>query len=74
MKTFSEIELLTADELTQAREWIADCQWPDLDESEIAGLSDGAIQKAVARHFDGGIESFKLSCLPAMDVSVLAIS
>ena len=74
MKTFNEIELLIADELLQAREWIADCQWPDLEESEVAGLSDGVIQKAISRHFDGGIQSFKLSCVPVQLSQKLSVS
>lgn len=49
---------MTTEQLTEARGWIADCVWDDLDESEIADLSDAQIERGIRRHYDGGIEQF----------------
>lgn len=53
---------LTKEELKQAREWIAECVWSDLDANEIDELSDTEIMKGIRRHFSGGIPAFKESC------------
>jgi hypothetical protein len=47
-------------ELSEARAWIKDCVWLDLDSAEdIDDLSDLQIERGIARHFAGGIEEFK---------------
>lgn len=49
---------LTAKEIFEARAWLKDCDWPDIDEEGIDDLSDGEVVRAVARHFEGGISGF----------------
>lgn len=43
----------------EAREWIADCPWADLDEEGAAGLSDSEALAGVERHFVGGLDEFR---------------
>jgi hypothetical protein len=50
---------LTAAEITEARAWLMDCQWADMESEHVATLSDAMILWAVARHYEGGIEQFK---------------
>lgn len=52
---------MTATEIEAAREWIAECAWPDLCDDEIAELTPRQIERGIARHYDGGIEAFRLS-------------
>lgn len=40
------------------REWLADCEWPDMDEEAIGELEDHEIISAVSRHYDGGLTEF----------------
>jgi hypothetical protein len=55
--------MLNPRELKEAREWIAECQWRDIDsEEDVEELSDEEITEGIAKHFDGGIESFKEIC------------
>ncbi len=58
---------LSADELKQAREWLAECSGHVLYEDavdNIATFSDAEIERMVAALFDGGLDAFKLSCIP----------
>jgi hypothetical protein len=53
-------------ELKQAREWIKEClgTWRELEtEDDVDQLTDSQVQKGIAKHFSGGIEEFKRSCL-----------
>jgi hypothetical protein len=47
-----------------ARDWIADCQWDDLDGEDVPGLTDDEALAAIARHYDGGLPAFTLDCQP----------
>lgn len=49
---------LTAAEIAEARAWIADCMWADLEPEDIAELSDAVVISGVARFFDGGLAAF----------------
>ena len=40
------------------KEWISDCQWSDLDDSEIDELSDQEVLNGVKKHYDGGVKQF----------------
>jgi hypothetical protein len=51
--TFSPVELAAA------RDWLADCSFPDVEPDEFATMPDLAIVRGVAYHFDGGIEEFR---------------
>lgn len=49
---------LTAEQLTEARAWIAECLWADMCEEDIAELTDRRVERGIARHFGGGIAGF----------------
>ena len=55
----TKARILNADEIRAAREWIAECVWRDLDEDDIADLTDRQVERGIARHYDGGIEAFR---------------
>lgn len=38
-----------------ARAFASECEWEDTDAEEIAGMSDAAVIRAAARHYDGGM-------------------
>lgn len=48
----------------QMREWIADCQWQDLDSDSISDLSDKEIIDGISRNYSGGVEQFVSDCSP----------
>jgi hypothetical protein len=53
---------LSHEEVEKAKDWLADCSFRDIaDEDEIYEMSDAEIQKAVSKHYDGGIHAFKQS-------------
>lgn len=55
---------LSQEELTLARDWIKECIWrEDFTEEEVDELSDEEVEKGIARHFSGGIEEFKRTCV-----------
>lgn len=49
---------LSADQVLEARDWLADC-FEDDPELELSELSDSEIVSAVSRHYDGGIAAFR---------------
>jgi hypothetical protein len=53
---------LTREQIEEARNWIADCQWAD--EVEVAELTDEEIVRGIRRHYDGGLTAFIESCEP----------
>jgi hypothetical protein len=60
---------LTKEQLQAAREWLADCQWEDIDAEEIQQLDAATITRAVRRHYHNGLSGFIADCAP---VSVAA--
>lgn len=44
------------------REWIADCDWGDLEACEVQHLTDAAVLRGVARWYDGGVAGFMADC------------
>lgn len=48
----------TAQDITLMREWIADCQWNDLDEDCITELTDTEVLRGVNSHYGGGLSQF----------------
>jgi hypothetical protein len=56
---------LNAEQLAEARAWLCECVWADIEPEDIRELGPERIEAAVRRHFDGGIESFLLACAPA---------
>ena len=55
---------LTKEQLEQAREWLADCTWPDVEDSEEfwTEFSDEQIERGIERHFGGGLKAFIETC------------
>lgn len=53
---------LNKEELKQARAWLMELDFSDIEPDEINELSDADIANGIKRHFDGGIESFKATC------------
>jgi hypothetical protein len=47
---------MTPEQILEARAWIADCQWGDLDDTDE--LSDGAVIQGIRRSYEGGIAQF----------------
>lgn len=65
MKPSAPTIKLSADQLQQAREWVADCQWQDIhDADDVAELSQVEIERGIDRHYDGGLLQFILDCTP----------
>lgn len=50
--------LLTPEQLTDARDWVADCVWADLDADDVTELTDVQVTRGIARHYDGGVAQF----------------
>ena len=44
--------------LAQARVWISECVWGDVDPEDIASLSDAQIHAGINRHYAGGWAQF----------------
>jgi hypothetical protein len=53
---------LTSDELKQAREWLKDCQWRDLEAGDVDDMPDETVERGVAKHYDGGLAEFRKNC------------
>ena len=52
------LEILKMDTLEQARVWISECVWGDLEPEDIASLSDAQIHAGINRHYAGGWAQF----------------
>lgn len=48
----------TADQIAEAREWLMDLEFMDLDPDEIQWLTPLVVVRAVQHHYDGGWEAF----------------
>jgi hypothetical protein len=51
---------MTRQQIEDAKAWILDCQWGDLEEEDISELSDTEVINGIARNYDGGIDQFIL--------------
>lgn len=49
---------LTLEVITDMREWIADCDWADLESEEVNELSDTEVVTGIRCHYEGGVEQF----------------
>lgn len=54
-------QTLTGDALREARGWVADFVWADLDDESFDELTDAEITRGIARHYDGGLPAFLAS-------------
>jgi hypothetical protein len=59
---------LSVEDLAEARAWIADCAWGDLDPEDIASLTDAEVMRGVERHYDGGLLAFQLDACDVPEV------
>lgn len=42
----------------EARGWISDCVWANLEPDDVDDLTDEEIRRGVQRHYDGGWDAF----------------
>jgi len=49
---------LNASQLRDARDWLAECQWRDLEPEDIAILTDAQVERGIAEHYEGGVLAF----------------
>lgn len=55
------LRTLTTQNIEDAREWISDCSWDNLDPEDIPHLSDIEIIRGVDKHYAGGWKEFLLN-------------
>ncbi len=48
--------------IQEARAFICDCSWADMDEEEAAELPDAVILKGIERYYEGGLSAFVAEC------------
>jgi hypothetical protein len=46
----------------EARQWIADCEWADIDEIDAEQLTEAQALCGIARKHEGGLEAFITNC------------
>jgi hypothetical protein len=46
----------------EARDWIADCAWNNLELDQIEELSDEQVRRGIERHYGGGWAAFSEAC------------
>ena len=51
-------QLVEQEQIQQARQWLTECVWEDIDDDDINEMSDSHIVSGIARHYSGGIEQF----------------
>jgi hypothetical protein len=57
--------MLTPAELAEARAWIADCTWRDLDtEDDVDRLTNEEVEAGIIRHYHDGLEGFRRDGVP----------
>ncbi|PAX52055.1 peptide ABC transporter substrate-binding protein [Brunnivagina elsteri] len=55
-------KLLTERELKEARDWLVDCAFADVDADDIYyKMDETEIARAIRQHYDGGVEAFRQS-------------
>lgn len=53
---------LNSDQLKQAREWLKECTWDNVDADDFDEMSDLQIQNGIRDYFAGGIRAFIETC------------
>lgn len=53
-----DMSTVTTSQLKEARGWIMDCVWADMDEDQAAELTGEQIVKGIERHYEGGWAAF----------------
>jgi hypothetical protein len=46
----------------EARGWIADCEWADIDEIDAEDLGDAQALSGIDRKYEGGLDAFITIC------------
>ena len=63
--------ILTPEQLQEAREWVADCEWRErFDADEIAALTAEELERGLERHYAGGRRQFIVDGIPQACVSI----
>jgi hypothetical protein len=52
---------LTKQMIEDARDWVSECEWADMDDDDLSELTDKQIIQGITRHFDGGWSGFLAS-------------
>jgi len=47
-----------ADLVIEARDWLRDLVWANMEDSDFDALTDDQVMRAIARYYDGGIAAF----------------
>ena len=55
-------QILNPSQLRDARDWIAENTWADMEAEDVANLSDAEVINGIVRHYCGGIEGFICAC------------
>lgn len=50
---------LSADEVIDARDWLRDLVWANMEDEDFDALTHREIERAIERYFAGGIEGFR---------------
>lgn len=50
--------VLTERLLIQARNWLGENEWQDMDAGDFAALDAAAVERGIQRHYHGGVEQF----------------
>ena len=45
-------------DIKEMREWLKDCIWGDMEESDFDEISDTKIIQGIKQHYEGGVEQF----------------
>lgn len=56
--------IATPEQLIEARNWVADCLWGDLDADGVAALPERAVIAGVNHHYGGGWRQFVVDITP----------
>jgi hypothetical protein len=54
------IARLSVAQITEARAWLCDCTWADVNDSDIMAMSAERIERAIQSHYEGGMDAFIL--------------
>lgn len=65
-KRHGSLPVFREEDLVDARDWIKDCIWQDLETEDVDNLSPLVVVRGVERHYDGGWEQFLIDTHPPM--------
>jgi len=53
--------MLPRQSIEDARDWLRDCVWADMEDEDFDDLSDNQVRRGVENHWEGGWADFVLS-------------